>query len=88
LDVGCPVLGLLEARESNRPRIVVGDEHRTGCEVVEDVPPLLLPRLGDEALRRGNLCLELLPELAQDRLVGLGCAADLHDGAVRSPVRR
>ena len=42
---------------------------------------------GSKPTGLGHLALELLPELAQDRLVGLGGAADRH-GVVSIPVSR
>jgi len=74
-----------DAPNSDRPIIVLGDEDAAAANVVERVGPFLLPRLRF-ADRLGHLALERLPELAQDRLVGLNGAPDLHGRS--EPVRR
>ena len=85
LDVRDTALGRLDAPDADRALVVLGDEDAAAADVVERVRPLLLPRLG-LADRLGHLALELLPELAQDRLVGLGRAADRH--GTSEPIRR
>ena len=75
----------LDAPDPDRALVVLGDEDAAAADVVERVGPLLLPRLG-LADRLGHLALELLPELAQDRLVGLGRAPDRH--GTSEPIRR
>ena len=85
LDVRDTALGRLDAPDADRALVVLGDEDSAAADVVERVRPLLLPRLG-LADRLGHLALELLPQLAQDRLVGLGGAADRH--GTSEPIRR
>jgi hypothetical protein len=65
--------------------VVLGNRGESRSGIPGKVGPGLLPALA-EARRRRNLPLELLPELADDRLVRLGRAPDLH-GAI-SPARR
>ena len=76
----------LDAGDADRPLLVLGDEDAAGVQVVADVLPLLVPRLRLSDRER-DVALELLEELAQDRLVGEGGAADRH-GVVSTPIRR
>jgi len=76
----------LDAGDANRPLLVLGDEDAAGIQVVANVLPLVVPRLGLSDGER-DLALEVLEELAQDRFVGEGGAADCH-GVVSTPIRR
>ena len=75
----------LDPRDDHRPLVVLGEEHAAAADVVERVGPFVRPRLGLLDARR-HLPLELLPEPAQRRLVGLGRTADRHGS--NEPVRR
>src|ERR1700750_2471975 len=73
-------------RHPARPRPLRRDEDPAAADVVERVGPLFFPRLA-LAERPRHLALELLPQLAQDGLVGLARAARRH-GLVSHPTRR
>jgi hypothetical protein len=75
-----------DPRNADRPLVVLGKEDTPSAQVVESVGPLIGPRLRLLELPR-HLALELLPEVAQHRLVGLGGAAD-RQGRVSHPVSR
>ena len=81
------VLEQAELRETDRPLGVLGEKHAARLELTMRVAPLLLPALGLEPGWLRDLGLELLPELAQHRLVGGGRAADRY-GFVSHPTRR
>ena len=74
-------------RDPDRAFTVNREEHAARRDLPDRVGPFVVPRLRLEARRLGHLVLELLPELAQDRLVRLRRAADRY-GFVSHPVRR
>ena len=76
------MLRRLGAGDADHPLVVLGEEDRARLDVAARVRPLLVPRLR-LAGRVRHLGLELLPELAEDGLVGEGRAADPH--GVRAP---
>ena len=77
------------AHDSDCALVVFGDVDGASLDVGARVGPRPVPGLVLEPLRLGHLALELLPELAQDRLVRLGRAADPHPAAPkRIPVKR
>ncbi len=86
LDVRAPAGRRLDAGDTERSFAVLREEDTACADVVERVRPFVGPRL--RLLERPrHLLLELLPQLAQDGLVGLGRGTDLH-GRVNHPVRR
>ena len=86
LDVRAPADRRLDASDPEHALAVLGEEHAARADVVERVLPLVGPRL--RLLERPrHLLLELLPQLAQHGLVGLGGGTDRH-GRVSHPVRR
>ena len=87
VDVRRAVLRLVDLRDADRPVGVLGDEDAAGRDLLERVAPLVVPCLRLEPGRLGHLPLELLPELAQRRLVRLRRRTDRY-GFVSHPVRR
>jgi hypothetical protein len=85
LDVRTAPDGRLDSRDADRTGVVLGEEDPARANVVEDVRPLVRPRLRILDLP-GHLALELLPELAQHRLVGLGSGTNRH--GTYDPVKR
>ena len=67
-----------EDRMSERPLVVLGEQDDPAGDVLADLGPRLLPRVGDESRRLGHLGLELLPQLVQNAFVGLGRGANVH----------
>ena len=80
-------LRLVDLGDADRPVAVFRDEDPAGGDLLARVAPFVLPGLRLEAGRIWHLLLELLPELAQDRLVGLRRGADSY-GFVSHPVSR
>ena len=81
-----PANGRCGLDDANSSVVVFGEVDRALCDVGPNARPLAFPRLALGARRRGHLDLELLPELAEHGLVGLGRAADVH--GTRIPVKR
>ena len=65
LDVPAAGVGPARLDHAHRPVVVLGEQDTRRRHLLLQLGPLLLPRLGLEAVRLGHLGLELLPELAQ-----------------------
>ena len=78
-----PRVGASTRATPTGPCVVLGEEDAAAADVVARCPPTPPPTSPGSPTGLGHLALELLPELAQDRLVGLGRAADRHGGQRR-----
>ena len=87
VDVHRAVVRPVDLRDTKRGAVVVLGEEDAACiDLPARVAPLLLPALRGEPGRLRHLALELLPELAERRLVGGRRGADVH--GVRAPASR
>jgi hypothetical protein len=78
----------LRARPAEHAVVVLGEVDRAAAaDVGGHVLPLLLPGLHVLG-RSGQLGLELLPELAENRLIGLRRRPEIHAPTILRPVSR